>query len=56
MKREIDTLERIKDEESKMFRRNNIEFDFGILIRIKELMVDISSRCMELALKVLKII
>ncbi|XP_048132420.1 formin-like protein 3 isoform X2 [Rhodamnia argentea] len=51
MKREIDTLERIKDEESKMFRRNNIEFDFSILVRIKELMVDISSRCMELALK-----
>ncbi|KAI3434066.1 uncharacterized protein J3R85_006860 [Psidium guajava] len=51
MKREIDTLERIKDEESKMFRRNNIEFDFSILVRIKELMVDISSRCMELALE-----
>ncbi|XP_059291024.1 uncharacterized protein LOC132044538 [Lycium ferocissimum] len=51
MKVEIDTLERTKDEEAKKFISHNIHFDFGILVRIKELMVDISSNCMELVMK-----
>jgi len=45
-------LDRTKDEESKKFQSHNIHFDFNILIQIKETMVDISSNCMELALKV----
>ena len=36
------------------FKGHNIEFDFHILIKIKEAMVDVSSNCMELALKVRK--
>ena len=52
IKGELDTLDRTKDEEVKKFKSQNIHFDFGILIRIKELMVDVSSNCMELALKV----
>ncbi|KAL5576797.1 hypothetical protein UlMin_018496 [Ulmus minor] len=51
IKVELDALERTKDEETKKFQSHNIHFDFGILIRIKELMVDVSSSCMELALK-----
>ncbi|CAA3012746.1 uncharacterized protein LOC111370642 [Olea europaea subsp. europaea] len=51
IKIEMEGLERTKDEESKKFKSHKINFDFGILIRIKELMVDISSSCMELALK-----
>lgn len=51
IKGEIDTLERTKDEESKKFQSHKIQFDFGILVRIKELMVDVSANCMELALK-----
>ncbi|XP_049402275.1 uncharacterized protein LOC125866035 [Solanum stenotomum] len=51
IKVEIDTLERTKDEEAKKFISHNIHFDFGILIRIKELMIDVSSNCMELAMK-----
>jgi hypothetical protein len=47
-------LERTKDEESKKFKGHNIEFDFYILVKIKEAMVDVSSNCMELALKVRK--
>lgn len=49
---ELDALERTKDEEMKRFQAQKINFDFGILVRIKELMVDVSSNCMELALKV----
>lgn len=52
IKREVDALERTKDEESKKFQSQNIHFDFNILIRIKESMVDVSSSCMDLALKV----
>lgn len=52
IKVQLDTLERTKDEESKKFKSQKIHFDFSILIRIKELMVDVSSGCMELALKV----
>ncbi|XVF87530.1 hypothetical protein PTKIN_Ptkin18bG0127600 [Pterospermum kingtungense] len=52
LKGEIDTLERTKDEESKLFKNYNINFDFQILVRIKEALVDVSSDCMELLLKV----
>ncbi|KAL0856859.1 hypothetical protein Bca101_062013 [Brassica carinata] len=51
IKGDIDTLDRTKDEEAKKFQSHNIHFDFNILIQIKETMVDISSSCMELALK-----
>ncbi|GKC86742.1 formin-like protein 5 isoform X1, partial [Tanacetum coccineum] len=51
IKGELDTLDRTKDEEVKKFKSQKIHFDFGILIRIKELMVDVSSNCMEVALK-----
>lgn len=49
----IEGLERTKDEETKKFQSHNIQFDFQILVKIKELMVDVSSNCMELALKVM---
>uniref|UniRef100_A0A1J3JZZ8 Uncharacterized protein n=1 Tax=Noccaea caerulescens TaxID=107243 RepID=A0A1J3JZZ8_NOCCA len=49
--KEIETLDQIKVEEEKKFKKDNIHFDFKLLIQIKELMVDISSACMELALK-----
>lgn len=52
IKGDVDALDRTKDEESKRFRGHGIQFDFGVLIRIKEAMVDVSSSCMELALKV----
>ena len=52
IKRELDALERTKDEESKRFQIHNIHFDFNILVQIKESLVDVSSSCMELALKV----
>ncbi|XP_010458483.1 PREDICTED: uncharacterized protein At4g04980-like [Camelina sativa] len=51
IRKEIETLDRIKAEEEKKFKASNIHFDFNILVQIKELMVDISSGCMELALK-----
>ncbi|KAE8732504.1 Toll-Interleukin-Resistance domain family protein [Hibiscus syriacus] len=51
IKGEIDTLEQTKDEESKKFMSHNIEFDFQILVQIKEALVDVSSNCMELAMK-----
>ncbi|TXG47343.1 hypothetical protein EZV62_026637 [Acer yangbiense] len=51
IEREIEALERTKDEESKKFQSHNIHFDFQILVKIKELMVDVSSNIMELALK-----
>ncbi|XP_041989399.1 uncharacterized protein At4g04980-like [Salvia splendens] len=51
IKVELDALERTKDEELKRFQAQKINFDFGILVRIKEMMVDVSSSCMELALK-----
>ncbi|CAL0312041.1 unnamed protein product [Lupinus luteus] len=51
IKTELDALERTKDEETKKFKGHNIEFDFHILIKIKEAMVDVSSGCMELAIK-----
>ncbi|KAG5234924.1 RNA-binding protein [Salix suchowensis] len=51
IKGDLDALERTKDEESKKFQSHNIEFDFYILVQIKELLVDVSSNCMESALK-----
>ncbi|PHT49410.1 hypothetical protein CQW23_09157 [Capsicum baccatum] len=51
IKGDVDTLDRTKDEESKKLKTHQIQFDFGALVRIKELMVDVSSNCMELALK-----
>ncbi|KAK4271497.1 hypothetical protein QN277_020186 [Acacia crassicarpa] len=51
IKIEVDALERTKDEEFKKFKSQNIEFDFTILIKIKETMVDVSSHFMELVLK-----
>ncbi|KAK1424687.1 hypothetical protein QVD17_20022 [Tagetes erecta] len=51
IKGELDTLERTKEDELKKFKSQNIHFDFTILVRIKELMVEVSSNCMELALK-----
>jgi formin 2/Wiskott-Aldrich syndrome protein len=52
IKGDLDALERTKDEESKKFQSHNIDFDFHILVQIKESMVDVSSSCTELALKV----
>ncbi|XP_028775516.1 uncharacterized protein At4g04980-like [Neltuma alba] len=51
IKTEVDALDRTKEEECKKFKSHNIEFDFTILIKIKEAMVDVSSNCMELVLK-----
>ncbi|QCD84315.1 hypothetical protein DEO72_LG2g4667 [Vigna unguiculata] len=51
IKTELDALDRTKDDESKKFKGHNIEFDFHILIKIKEALVDVSSNCMELSLK-----
>ncbi|GAA0169830.1 non-motor actin binding protein [Lithospermum erythrorhizon] len=51
IKSELDALDRTKDEDTKKFQAHKITFDFSVLIRIKELMVDVSSSCMELALK-----
>ncbi|XP_010431921.1 PREDICTED: uncharacterized protein At4g04980 [Camelina sativa] len=50
-KGEIETVERTKDEDAKMFQRYNINIDFEVLVQVKETMVDVSSNCMELALK-----
>ncbi|KAH1114662.1 hypothetical protein J1N35_008040 [Gossypium stocksii] len=52
IKGDIDALERTKDEEAKIFKGYNIEFDFQNIMRIKETMVYVSSDCMALALKV----
>ncbi|KAF8691668.1 hypothetical protein HU200_040051 [Digitaria exilis] len=51
IKDDVDMIERNKDEEAKRFQSHSIHFDFGLLVRIKECMVDLSSNCMELALK-----
>uniref|UniRef100_J3LI47 Uncharacterized protein n=1 Tax=Oryza brachyantha TaxID=4533 RepID=J3LI47_ORYBR len=51
IKDEVDTIERSKDEGTKRFVSHNVHFDFAILVRIKECMVDLSSSCVELALK-----
>ncbi|XXG59820.1 hypothetical protein AAC387_Pa04g1837 [Persea americana] len=51
IKLEVDAIERTKDEEAKRFQSHKIEFDFSVLFRIKEFMVDVSSNCIEMALK-----
>ncbi|KAH9290154.1 hypothetical protein KI387_034271, partial [Taxus chinensis] len=51
IKMEMETLERGKDEESKCFESHKILFDFNVLTRIKEAMVDVSSDCITLALE-----
>ncbi|KFK32235.1 hypothetical protein AALP_AA6G215200 [Arabis alpina] len=51
VKGEIETVDRTKDEEAKLFQRYNINIDFEVLVQVKETMVDVSSNCMELALK-----
>lgn len=56
IKTDLDALERTKDDESKKFKSHNIEFNFHILIKIKEAMVDVSSNCMELVLKVSQLV
>lgn len=45
-------VERSKDEELKRFKSHKIEFDFTVLTRIKEGMVDLSSDCIDMVLKV----
>ncbi|CAL1397914.1 unnamed protein product [Linum trigynum] len=54
-KGDMDAFERNKEEECKRFKNHNIEFDLQILVQIKEAVVDLSSNCMELALKERKI-
>ncbi|WVZ73225.1 hypothetical protein U9M48_021561 [Paspalum notatum var. saurae] len=52
IKDDVDMIERNKDEEMKRFQSHGIRFDLGVpLVRIKERMVDLSSNCVELALK-----
>ncbi|KAF2299956.1 hypothetical protein GH714_006411 [Hevea brasiliensis] len=51
VKVELDAFERNKDEESKKFKSYDIDFDFLMVTRVKESMIDLSSGCMELALK-----
>ncbi|XP_050217035.1 uncharacterized protein At4g04980-like isoform X2 [Mercurialis annua] len=51
VKLQLDTVERNKDEETKKFKSCGIDFDFLIITRVKEAMVDVSSGCIELALK-----
>uniref|UniRef100_A0A2C9W7G8 Hydroxyproline-rich glycoprotein family protein n=1 Tax=Manihot esculenta TaxID=3983 RepID=A0A2C9W7G8_MANES len=51
IKVQVDAFERNKDEESKKFKSHNIEFDFLMFTRVKESVIDLSSGCMELALK-----
>ncbi|XP_047310503.1 uncharacterized protein LOC124914072 [Impatiens glandulifera] len=51
IKGELDALERTKDDEAKKFKSHGILFDFIILQQIKELLVDLSSNCLEIALK-----
>ncbi|CAH9130931.1 unnamed protein product [Cuscuta epithymum] len=51
IKGDLEKIEQSKDEEEKKYASHKINFDFSILVRIKEFMVDVSSNCMELALK-----
>eukprot|EP00252_Welwitschia_mirabilis_P008225 TRINITY_DN19964_c0_g2_i1.p1 TRINITY_DN19964_c0_g2~~TRINITY_DN19964_c0_g2_i1.p1 ORF type:complete len:719 (+),score=165.02 TRINITY_DN19964_c0_g2_i1:221-2158(+) len=51
VKKEIENVERAKDKESKAFQSQKIYFDYEILVRIKEAMVDLSSNCISLALE-----
>lgn len=54
IKEAMEVIERNKEEDSKRFKNHKIEFDFTVLVRIKEGMVDLSSDCIEMALKVRK--
>ncbi|VFQ88553.1 unnamed protein product [Cuscuta campestris] len=51
IKGDLEKIEQTKDEEEKKYASHKIRFDFSVLVRIKEYMVDVSSNCMELALK-----
>ncbi|URE38531.1 hypothetical protein MUK42_33638 [Musa troglodytarum] len=51
IKEGMEVVERNKEEDSKRFKNHKIEFDFTVLVRIKEGMVDLSSDCIEMALK-----
>ncbi|KAJ8774098.1 hypothetical protein K2173_009529 [Erythroxylum novogranatense] len=51
IKLELDAFERNKDDEVKNFKSHNIDFDFHAFTRLREAMLDLSSNCMELALK-----
>lgn len=51
VKDDVDMVERNRDEETKRLQSHGVHLDFGVLVRIKEGMVDLSSACMELALK-----
>lgn len=52
IKADVDAIECKKDEEARRFQSHDIEFDFDVLLRIKEFMVDVSSNCIEMVLKV----
>lgn len=45
------SIERNEEGELKKFQSQNLTFDYNIIPRIKEEMVDVSSRCIEMALK-----
>ena len=51
VKDDVDMVERNRDEETKRLQSHGVHLDFGVLVRIKEGMVDLSSASMELALK-----
>ncbi|XP_021740525.1 uncharacterized protein At4g04980-like [Chenopodium quinoa] len=51
IKGEMEAIERTKDEEEKKFQSHGIHLDFNIILKIKEAMVNVSSSCIELALK-----
>ncbi|XP_078178332.1 uncharacterized protein At4g04980-like [Carex rostrata] len=51
IEKKITPIERDKEKELKNFQSQNLTFDYKIITRIKEEMVDVSSRCIEMALK-----
>lgn len=51
IEKKITPIERDKEKEMKKFQSQNLTFDYKIITRIKEAMVDVSSRCIEMALK-----
>ncbi|CAD6241824.1 unnamed protein product [Miscanthus lutarioriparius] len=51
VKDDVDMVERNREEETRRLQSHGVHFDFSVLVRIKEGMVDLSSACMELALK-----
>lgn len=50
-RKKVTTIERDREKEEKKFQSQNLAFDYNILTRIKEEMVDVSSSCIEMALK-----